>query len=317
MTPLIPSKSKLSSLVSLVALAAATLYTPVASALPAIGFDPTGTGTYSTYADLWTMQTDSALSVGFVPITSGGFNCVTGVGGCSAYNTSLTAQARVDSMSSNGSKVLNTPLPTANPGWELTKVLKIQETVIIQSPTNATFIAGPTQPDIDSSTAGNQQLMIFFDPFGTGDASQAQPGNGTGTVKNYGAGSTSSGSDGVLILSAHLVSADSSFGVGLSSSPPTTGTGSFDLRFMIDYVNTSYLDIATNSIFGDKLTGTVNIPTLYTPNQMWDGTATNTGLLLKVDSSETFFQTPEPGSLALVGFGLLGAGYVGRRRARR
>jgi hypothetical protein len=34
---------------------------------PTLGLDPTGTGTYTTYADLWTNVTDTGLATGFIP----------------------------------------------------------------------------------------------------------------------------------------------------------------------------------------------------------------------------------------------------------
>lgn len=322
---------RLSKLGSVVAVAAAALCAPVASAGPAIGFDPTGAGNFTalnpfaSYSDLWTNFTDSALSIGFVPNTP-----VTLGNPASYYTTELTAQARVNGMQLIGVPVINPGLNVNNtsflaafydafgvPRFELTKVLRVQELVISQTNLAAIFTAGPTQPDIDTATAGSQQLMVFFDRFAAGDNSFAVPGDGVGTVRNYGAGPTSTAaSDGKLILSGRLVSAASSFSVDPLSGG-NLGTGSFDLRFVIDYVDNNYLDIATNSIFGDKLTGSINVPSQFTPNQAWDGTlsAGLNKLLLKVDSSESFIQAvPEPGSLALVGLALLGAGLVHRRK---
>lgn len=328
--------NKLSRLLPGVALVASALTAPLASAGPAMGFNPFGTGAAGpgyTYSDLWTNVTDSALSIGFVPATLANPNPVVLGNPATYYNTDLVAQARVGSMSllstvntaagmnvANGNAIAGLLDANSIPRFELTKVLRIQETVIQQSLLTAQFIAGSSQPNISTSLP-NQQLEIYFDRLN--DGTEAVPGNAAGTVRCYGAGSTSTAntnctnpgagkSDGVKILSAHLVSATSSFAVDPTNF--SLGTGSFDLRFVIDYVDSSYLDVTVGSIFGDKLTGTVNVPSLFTPAQMWDGTATGTGLLLKVDSSESFINVPEPGSLALVGISLLGTGLALRRR---
>ena len=326
--------NKLTRLLPIAALVASALAAPLASAGPAIGFNQFGMGLGAggyVYSDLWTNLTDSALSIGFDP------NPLVGVKlGDPGYNTELVAQARVGAMSMGAT--VNSPLglnvangnPFAGildrfgiPRFELTKVLRIQERVIQQSVGiggTAQFIEGPNQPDIDGNALnGSQQLEIWFDPIG--DGSHAVPGNGPPTVRCYGptAGSAHDvgainpclPSDGILILSAKLKTATSSFAVNPVNM--LIGTGSFDLRFEVDFVHAGYLDVATHSIFGDKLTGTVNVPTLFTPGRMWDGTNTAIGQLLKVDSSETF-AVPEPGSLALVGLSLLGVGFISRRR---
>lgn len=328
--------NKLTRLLPIAALVASAFAAPLASAGAAIGFNERGnalsTGIYK-YSDLWTNLTDSALSVGFNPFTTVDIN-----NPAQYYNAELIAQTRVGALVDTVPNVINTPaglniangnpfagiLDTLNiPRFELTKVLRINERVIQQvdfasGGGSAQFDANVAQPNIDPNrpNATDNQLEIWYDAIA--DGSEANPN----TAKCYGPANPSfpgainpcGHPDGILILAASLISGTSSFATG---APPLigVGTGSFDLRFKINFVDRNYLDIATNSIFGDKLTGTVNVPSLYNPTKMWDGTNTSTGLLLKVDSSESFLMAvPEPGSLALVGLGLLGAGLIGRRR---
>lgn len=269
-----------------------------AGAAPTVGFDPTGSGTYTTTADLWTDSTDSGLAVGFT--------------GTIGETTTFIAQTTVAQMSLGGSNV-SPPGLDSSPGgapFEITKTVKLQEVVAAffsAGPISSVVFGDTTQTsDVDPTTAGLQQLAIYFDALG--DGSTANPNN----VSCYGTGTpTGCAADGTLIASAHVVSNLSSF-----TANGGTGTGSFDIRFMFDYVNAAYLDFATGSIFAEKITGTLNVPAFYSPTVMWDGTPTASGLLFKVDSSESFF-VPEPGSLMLAGLGLAALGMTTRRRRSR
>lgn len=295
-----------------VALLAAALAAPLtASAAPTLGFDPTGTGSYTTYADLWTNVTDTGLATGFVP------GRIVGPGASAPYLTELRSQMVVGTMSNSNIPAIVTPAGL-NTSYEISKVVRFQELVTAQTATTVNFGLPPSQSaamDVDPLRAGVQNLAIYLDDIT--DGSRAIPGNGADTVRCYGAGTTSTGcgaggdGDGILILSGHLVFNEASF-----SASGAVGTGSFDSRFMIDYVDPNYLDVVVGSIFVDKFTGTTNVPSFFTPTMMWDGSTPTTVPFLKVDSSQSFATIPEPATLALIGLGFAGRALGTRRKVQ-
>jgi hypothetical protein len=306
------------------ALAAAALVSALAAPLtasagPTVGLDVTGTGTYTTYADLWTNVTDTALWTSYVP------GRLVGPGYTDPYLTELRSQMVIGTMSNSNIPALVTP-DGLNTMFEISKVVRFQELVDSQTATTAHFTLPASQSaemDVDPLRAGVQNLAIYFDRITAGaGSSRAVPGNGVDTVRCYGTGSTSNDcgtslddpdGDGILILSGHLVFNDASF-----TTSGDVGTGSFDSRFMIDYVDPLYLDIVTGSIFQNKITGTTNVASFFEPAMMWDGTTPTTVPFLKVDSSQSFAAqaVPEPGTLAIMGMGFAGLALGTRRKVK-
>jgi hypothetical protein len=251
-----------------------------------IGVDPTGTGNFTTINHI-NYFTDDALSVGYdpaavVPVPD------------SPYNTQFILQTQISGGTLNGSPAIGFP----NSSVQWTAVTKFNEQVIAES--NYIDAAGHQHQQATFSSGVNpaSTVAMYMDSTTNADPNTAHTYN-----------------DGTEILTGHVQSLTSSFDFNLNTG---IGTGSFNVLLAVDSMDSNYLDFPTSTQFIRLLTtGTLNIPAAYHPTAMWDGTATSGGILLKFDGSTDISAVPEPGTLFLLGLGLIGLASLSRKRLHK
>ena len=124
--------------------------------------------------------------------------------------------------------------------------------------------------------------------------------------------------DGIKIVSGQV---DAQVGAAFAPqgpSNPGNGFSAFSMRGSVDFTNSDYIvpDIKTTQALGTLQFGSFQ-NAWYRPTT-FDGVSTgvnsNTSFVAQADSNQSLF-VPEPGSLALLGLGMLGFGAIRRRKA--
>lgn len=232
-------------------------------------------------------QGGTAFTTGFTPVVNSSFTMDFFSWAVTLNNTPSTFAPQHMDVNANGAAD-GVPLST----YEYTVVAHLNETVTACLP-----VGGGQNLCTFNITSGN--FSIYFDP--ATNANSSSGSNGTGFK------------DGTLLIQGVF---GQQFGGSFTSDGVTAGQGNSVLQGAVTYTNATYISpalvgttVGTLLQLGGQLTNWVN------PGG-FDGVAFGSNNIVFQADANQDFRLPEPGSVALLGLGLIGGGIASIRRRK-